>query len=219
MRPLYKNCWLKLLVLNAAFMLISCEKISQYYNTDPYSDSKNLGYSLVGFHWDDIEYVQSVQGYLLQKNTDVFWNICSIDEEEYILISASVWDGTYDLSRMRTYHVWFIFPYQDVIVGKEYTANIYPSVVGVSAPFETYPFLVDGEARNKCNVPLAATVKYSRKGKYIQGSFTAKGAMEMVDGSIKDIILEDGTFNLSYSLGNYIKTWSIERWLSDIHWY
>ena len=218
MRPLYKSCWLKLPVLSIALLLISCEKMQQYNNTDPYSDSKNIDYSLIGFYWAGVEYVQVADIRLVGRDTRVYWGLVKIDEEEYILISASVWDGTYDLSRMRTYHVWFIFPYQDVIVGKEYTANIYPSVVGVSAPVETYPFFVDGEARNECYVPLAATVKYSRKGKYIQGSFTATGAMEMVDGSVMDIVLENGTFNLSYS-SHYIKTWSIDQWLSDMYRY
>ena len=100
------------------------------------------------------------------------------NDEEYILISAYVSDGTGDATRMRARRVWFIFPYQDSKLGQEYTTNVYPSYVNMLAPFETYPFLVDG--------------------------------------SINDIVLENGTFNLSYSIGNYTKKYTLDHWLSEI---
>lgn len=208
MRPFYKKCWVILLVL-----FISCEKIQQHYNTDPYSDSKNDNLSLIGFYWDDVEYVQVIHSHLFVKMTEVYWSIVKIDEKEFILVYSWV-TGGYDLP-MSIQEVFLIFPYQDVIAGKEYTTDVYPSVILGGAPYGNNIFLLNGEARNRFCTPIAASVKYTKKGEKIQGSFTARGTLEMADGSIKEVMLENGTFNFSYS-SNYMKTYSVDQWLSEI---
>ena len=212
MRPLYKKYWIILLFLNITFLFSSCEKFHQLFNDDPYSDSKNDDYSLIGFYWDGVKYVQSSNTLLLGKDTRVSWDIVKIDEKEYIIVYSGVGGGI-DMP-MHIYELWLIFPYQDVILGKEYTADIYPSAIHGGAPYNI--FLVNGKESNDFRIPITASVKYSKKGKNIQGSFTATGTMEMVDGSIKDIVLENGTFNLSYS-SNYIKAWSVEKWFSGTY--
>lgn len=211
MRPLYKKCWVTLLVLNVAFLLVSCDK--QHYNTDPYSENKNDALSLIGFYWEGNEYVQFIDRHLFTTETFVGWNIIEVDEKEYIILHANV-GGDNNLP-MRISELWLIFPYQDVMLDKEYTTDIYPSVISGGAPYGSNIFLFNGEARNRFCTPIAASVRYSKKGKNIQGSFIATGVLEMADGGMKDVMLENGTFNLSYS-SNFIKTYTLDKWLLDI---
>ena len=204
---------LLLMALVSMFSITSCKWINP--DLDPYSETKDESYSLIGFTWNGEKYTQSVTHYMAMIVPAVDWGIVEIESEQYILITASM-NGE-ELSSFSMSHVWMIIPYpQDVVMGKQYSATVYPSYVSVSVHSPAPVVIMDGKEWPVTVRPVTVSVSFTKKGNTIQGNFTAESdALEMADGENVSVKLEKGELSLSKANG-YVENCSLERWLSDI---
>lgn len=197
-----------ILALAAMLAITSCEK-----DLNPYSETKDESFSLIGFTWNGEKYTQSVGGYLGMIWTRVNWGIVEIESEKNILITAGM--NREGLSSLNMTHVWMIIPYpQDVVMGQQYSTTVYPSYVLVYS--HNPAVIMDGKEWTKIVRPVTVSITFTKKGNTIQGKFTAEGdALEMADGEKVSVKLEKGELSLSYANG-YVKNYSLESWLSEI---
>ena len=204
-----------ILAFVAMFSITSCEKLKKWVfpDLDPYSETKDEHCSLIGYMWNGQKYTQYVHRYLGSIEPKVYWSIVEIESEKYILITAGM--NREGLSSLNMTHVWMIIPYpQDVEMGKQYSATVYPSYVSVYSPDTVV--IMDGKEWPMTVRPVTVSVTFKKKGNTIQGEFTAEGdALEMADGKNVSVKLEKGELNLSKANG-YVKNYSLERWLSEI---
>ncbi len=204
-----------MLALAAIFTITSCEKIKKLVAPDlnPYSETKDESYSLIGYTWNGEQYTQAVHRYMTMISTGVNWSIVETEGEKYILITASM--NREGLSSLSMSYVWMIIPYpQDVVMGKQYSTTVYSSYVTVYS--STPVVIMDGKEWPKIVRPVTVSITFTKKGNTIQGKFTAEGdALEMADGEKVSVKLEKGELSLSYA-GGYVKNYSLESWLSEI---
>lgn len=201
-----------ILALAAMLSITSCEK-----DLNPYSETKDESFSLMGFTWNGETYTQSVGGYLGMIWTRVNWGIVDIENKKYILIESDLTGGpSFESGQPKISCCWMIMPFQDVEIGKTYSAKVYPSIVRLRSSKKI--FKVDGEGSKGYHVPITITATFSKIGsKSIQGTFTADdGVVDMADGTQQKVVLKDGVFSLSYASGHDIRDDALEHWLQSI---
>lgn len=200
------------------FCAASCEKSEKVTNnkakdTNPYSETRNEGYSMLGFEWNGKRFIQSTYSYLMRKTTKIQWNIVEIDKEEFILVRADM--ESVNSVEIHIPDIWLIIPYQDVELNTKYISETaYLSFV----EFSSYnPFIVDGKEVNFESSTLIVTVEYTMVGDKIQGKFSAEGGLlETVKGEKINVMFSNGVFNLNKKSSMFNQGYSLETWLSEI---
>ena len=204
-----------ILIFAASLSLTSC----MLWDADPYSSTRNEYYSLIGFNWEGVTYTQEMHQYFLSRSSKVSWGIVDIENEKYILIVSSLDGGglVYESGgRPVVQKIYVIIPFQNVEIGKTYSAKVYPSIVYLMSSKKIFNF--DGEESARYLVPITINASFSKiSSKSIQGTFTADdGIIDWAEGTQQDFVLRDGTFNLSYESGyasgsdrgdQYLESW------------
>lgn len=218
MKKSANNCLLRVFVTVVVLLVTaSCGKWvddpKNYHNLNPYSESRNEEYSMIGFSWNGERLIPWADKHLFTVENTVKWNIIEINNENHIIAYAKmVPEDLNNIDKVHTPSIWLLLPYQDVELNKEYSATVYSSVAHLC-----FNFLLDdnGEHRN-VSVPVNVKVVYTYKNKNdkIQGSFTAEGVvLETPDEEPIRVNLKDGVFNLNYH-NNFAK-YTLGEWLSE----
>ena len=209
-----------ILTLAAMLSITSCEKLKKWADpdVDPYSSTKDELYSLIGVKWEGVTYTQTMWRSSFTPVSLVEWGIVDIENKKHILIKSYLEGGGSYLESDHAiiYQIWMIIPFQNVEIGKTYSAKEYPSIVFLRAGKKI--FKVDGEGSKGYHVPITITATFSKIGsKSIQGTFTADdGVVDMADGTQQNVVLKDGAFSLSYTSGHDIRDDALEYWLQSI---
>lgn len=193
----------------AALLLCSasCERINDGTNVkskdvNPYSETRNENYSMIGFYWRGKQMTQWAHNHLFTIENDIRWNIVDINKENYIIVNAN----------MGVSNIWFILPYNNVELEREYTASVYTSI----AKLRFDEFLNEEGQPRIISVPMDVKVIYTYKKRddKIQGRFSSEGEVREKPGSNPlSVIFQNGVFNLNYH-NNFAK-YTLDEWLSE----
>ena len=145
---------------------------------------------------------QWAHNHLFTIENDIRWNIVDINKENYIIVNAN----------MGVSNIWFILPYNNVELEREYTASVYTSI----AKLRFDEFLNEEGQPRIISVPMDVKVIYTYKKRddKIQGRFSSEGEVrEKPDSNPLSVIFQNGVFNLNYH-NNFAK-YTLDEWLSE----
>ena len=212
MKTILKNIRFVILIIGLLSISTSCEKLKKWMNPDldPYSETKDEYETLIGFSMNGTKFIQA-SAQKFPKVSVAMWNIVEINGEKQIIASTKLTYNSGSFS-VGCEDIWLFFPYHDIEIGKYYSTMAYPSYVSLHS-FRS--FILDGKEFPGYIVrPISVSVIFEKKGKTIQGKFTAEGdAIELADGETVNIKLTDGVFSFSERCRN---GYSFDTWLSGI---